>query len=68
MPRWDFKCPNCGDVYEERYPSLAEAELLPPLCDCNGNFTDNPFVMQRQHSAPSAVIVNGYNAKNGYSR
>lgn len=66
MPRFDFKCPDCGlvryDVWISGYrdsQGLRTADIAP--CEfCGG-------ILEKQPAAPN-FSVSGFNAKNGYSR
>lgn len=70
MPLYDFKCPACGAVKEERFVTYAESEARQVLCNevvlverrsqvC-GTF------MEKQPSA-ACFTVKGFNATNHYS-
>jgi predicted nucleic acid-binding Zn ribbon protein len=70
MPRYDFKCATCGFTasnwrhcfdHEEEDAMVHEFKPAPVApCECGG-------AREKQPSAPNFVI-NGYNAKNGYSK
>ncbi len=55
MPRYDFKCNECGKVVEMTVPLGWETVR----CLCGG-------VLHKQPAAPNFTIT-GYSAKNGYS-
>lgn len=61
MPLYDFKCDDCGHVQEHLFASLQAAVQDPVLCSvCHA-------ITMRQPSAPASVVVEGFNAMNGYS-
>jgi putative FmdB family regulatory protein len=64
MPRYDFKCTSCGKMRQDVWVSNFRDALNTPIdissCECGGQ-------LQKQPSAPNFTI-NGYNAKNGYSK
>lgn len=55
MPRYDFKCNECGKVVEYSVPLGWETVR----CLCGGT-------LEKQPAAPNFTIT-GYSAKNGYS-
>lgn len=64
---WDFICDSCNQVRGFMFINAAERELaeaeglvLCPEYDCGR-------VMRRLPSAPN-FVVNGYNARNGYTK
>ena len=62
MPRYDFKCPNCGtiraDVTVSNWRSATGDEMPYDCLDCGTRMVKLP-------SAPN-FSVKGYNAKNHY--
>jgi hypothetical protein len=60
MPRWDCECQDCGSVREMTARNLDELKRT-ATCDVCGYAMD-PL------PSKAAVIVNGFNAKNGYSK
>lgn len=61
MPRFDFLCPVCQEVRMDVYISTADVTAPRVVCPHCG------APMVRKPAAP-AFVVNGYNAKNGYSK
>ncbi len=66
MPRWDFQCTHCHRVTErvfttyEMMQRASEHKLLScDECGCS---------LERLPSAGTSFVVNGHNAKNGYSK
>lgn len=61
MPLYDFKCPHCAQVRQDVIvPSWNDAvRTHMERCTCGAE-------MLKQLAAP-AFVVNGYNAKNGYT-
>lgn len=71
MPLYDFKCPRCGAVKEERFVSYVESETREVRC--NGRCCVDPYckrtcntLMEKQISA-ACFSVKGFNATNHYS-
>lgn len=63
MPRWDFKCPECQHIAELVYSNVQAADAAWVVCvECEG---ERP--MERLPAAPN-FDVQGYSAKNGYSK
>lgn len=61
MPLYDYRCPKCDSVKAD---VLERWDAKPQTCFCGRS---SRFVtMVRQPSAPAAVSVIGYSAKNGY--
>lgn len=66
MPLYDFKCLKCGSRQERLFPSFnamqqqQDLTLFCPRRSCTG-------FMARQITAPSSVIVTGFNKVNGYA-
>ncbi|MFZ9891782.1 MAG: zinc ribbon domain-containing protein [Ilumatobacteraceae bacterium] len=59
MPLWDFFCATCNRTSELFFPSYAASEnAVCPHCHA-------PVVRQ---PAAGSFVVNGYNAKNHYSK
>jgi predicted nucleic acid-binding Zn ribbon protein len=63
MPRFDFQClhPSCKMVRVNVYVATADAAKPHITCATCG------ALMEKLPSAPN-FVVNGYNAKNGYSK
>lgn len=67
MPRYDYMCTACerirNDVWVSSFRDALGESYQPDIapCECGNTF------WKRQPSAPNFVI-NGYNAKNGYSK
>ena len=64
MPSWDYVCDHCGYNQVEHFSSaewrdMQESELK---CECCGERR-----LMRKPAAPN-FQVNGYSAKNGYSK
>jgi len=58
MPLYEYKCRFCSQVKSEMRPVHERNEC--PICeDCE--------VLMNRVISPSAIKVNGYNEKNGYS-
>lgn len=69
MPRWDFKCPECGRVEEhffESYHAMLAAvhDEAEPVCHCQDYAQ---LIQMERQPASGSFIVFGYNARNGYS-
>lgn len=59
MPRFDFKCPQCGEEEHDVWVSFADPQ--PVLClNCEHK-------MRKLPAAPN-FTVKGYNASNGYTK
>lgn len=59
MPRYDFKCPNCGTIRADvTVSNWRDAGGHVELCDCG-------YEMAKVPSAPN-FTVKGFNAKNHY--
>jgi putative FmdB family regulatory protein len=63
MPLYDFLCMRCGLGFEALVASSDQRTAPCPYCRTHGK----EAVGERQASAPGLVVVNGFNAKNGYS-
>lgn len=64
MPRYSYRCPECMATYEAPRPmGLRDAPLQCARC----LFNDKESWCERIPDAPS-FTVNGFNAKNGYSK
>lgn len=61
MPLYDFRCAHCAHVQEKLFVSLRAAVTATVLCPVCHALT------VRQQSSPAVVVVNGFNATNGYS-
>jgi predicted nucleic acid-binding Zn ribbon protein len=65
MPRYDFKCTSCGkirqDVWVSNFRDALNTRIMVSPCDECGAW------MEKLPCAPNFTI-NGYNAKNGYSK
>ncbi len=60
MPRWDCECQDCGSVEEitaRNFEELKDKAICPY---CGYHMDPLP--------SKAAVIVKGFNAKNGYSK
>lgn len=61
MPRYDYKCPRCGDMTEVARPiERRDDPVYCPKCDFQSE-------MYRKVPVRVGFKVTGYNAKNGYS-
>jgi hypothetical protein len=66
MPRFDFKCPSCGairkDVWVNTFLEAQDVKHIniSPCALCN-------VPLEKLPAAPN-FVVNGFNAKNGYSK
>lgn len=66
MPRYDFKCEDCGHVREDVWMSTYRESQgvdtldIAPCEKCGG-------LLRKMPSAPNFTVT-GYNAKNGYSK
>ena len=61
MPRFDFRCRQCGKLFEVSVES--HVQTYPCSCSSKGF----PGIADKQVSAP-AFVVKGYSAANGYSK
>jgi len=59
MPTYDFKCLTCGHIVTQTYSNWRDAIASGPQ-HCGAP-------MEKQMAAP-AFAVNGYSAKNGYTK
>lgn len=62
MPRFDYKCPTCGQTQEIDTHGLPDYLIEIECGTCPGR-----PLLERQPAAP-AFNVRGFNARNGYSR
>jgi putative FmdB family regulatory protein len=60
MPIYEYKCNKCGRVYEELVLTPSHTEVTINCPDCKE-------VCEKQMSK-SSFVVNGFNAKNNYSK
>ena len=61
MPLYEFECRICGHIYEELQEKISNEKIQYSLCPkCDG--------MAKRIMSPYSFIVNGYNAKNHYSK
>ncbi|MFZ9885149.1 MAG: FmdB family zinc ribbon protein [Ilumatobacteraceae bacterium] len=59
MPLWDFRCDRCVQVYELWFSSYAASQHA--VCPtCQSSVVRLPSI--------GGFVVNGYNAKNQYSK
>jgi putative FmdB family regulatory protein len=61
MPIWTFRCRDCGATTDLRFPTY---DASVKNASCPHCYSQD---VERIPSAPGFVI-NGYNAKNGYSK
>lgn len=61
MPRWVYKCPQCGGESTQAFANVEERDKTVVLCEECDRF------MVRQPAAP-AFAVGGFNARNGYAK
>jgi len=64
MPRYDYRCGECGHVQEQTFASLEMANLYDFDLTCHRCGEE---AMTRLPASPNFAIK-GYSAKNGYSR
>lgn len=62
MPLYEFQCNVCGYIFEEIHKTLKISSYC-PVCKEKGKKSIAKKLLSR-----SSFIVNGYNAKNGYSK
>lgn len=62
MPLFDYRCPKCH-VESEHLVRSADRDLV--YCACARHKV--PVLMTRLASAPAAITIVGYSAKNGYT-
>lgn len=63
MPRYAFKCEQCGSIRDENFKNVLEADLANLYCrECE----EPDHRLTRIFTAPN-FHIKGYNAKNGYS-
>lgn len=71
MPRWLYKCSQCGYEKDAIFRSLDEANEKSVWCDnpagCTPTVPGGVCRMIRQASAPS-FSIKGYSAANGYAK
>jgi hypothetical protein len=73
MPRFDFKCPLCGNVRHDVWVSLLNLERkdfgkdISPCLRMIGDGLVCGGILEKQPCAPN-FSVKGFNAKNGYSK
>ena len=65
MPRFDYRCPKCGNVVEMNAPLWEGAEMI-PVCVMPGCTPEYP-AMEKLPAAPNFTIK-GFSEKNGYSK
>lgn len=70
MLRWDVQCQTCGQVHEMWAKTREIRDKFIPYMRC-GDFCDPPMdcsgrIVLKPHAV--AFTVNGYSAKNGYSK
>ena len=65
MPIYEFQCNKCGYIFEEIEMESNPTKISShcPACKANGRKSIAKKIISR-----SSFIVNGYNAKNGYSK
>lgn len=65
MPVYEFQCNKCGYIFEEIHISSDPIKISSycPVCEKNGNKSIGKKIISK-----SNFIVNGFNAKNGYSK
>lgn len=71
MPTWDFKCPRCNAVIEITFGSWAEmkAEADAGRIDCQGDcWAEDVHVQLERQPAAGRFRIEGFNARNGYSK
>lgn len=56
MPRWDYKCPVCGHVYERFSTNVAEAEAQPAYHITNQH---GAVKMERQFPSTTFRLMGG---------
>jgi hypothetical protein len=61
MPSFDFKCPQCGRVYQKVGVTTTTTVVY---CD---DHADHDVICVRLPAAPNFTIK-GFSAKNGYSK
>ena len=64
MPLYEFQCNKCGYIFEEihkKYSSIKISSYC-PVCEQNGIKSVAKKIISR-----GSFIINGFNAKNGYS-
>lgn len=68
MPLYQYQCPRCGQRQQRLRPHAEANDLVECYCISDAQLGDMRYVpMVRVPSAPH-FVVNGYNAKNGYSK
>ena len=61
MPLYEFECKICGHIFEELQEKVSDDQIQYSLCPkCDG--------MSRKVMSPYSFVVNGFNAKNNYSK
>lgn len=54
MPRYDFKCPECGITFEQITPVLTDRL---PCMQCSSLLSTRPNLAERQLSFPSLLHI-----------
>jgi len=65
MPLYEFQCNKCGYIFEEIYRKSSPTKISSycPVCKNNGITSIAKKIISK-----SNFVINGYNAKNGYSK
>ncbi len=65
MPLYEFQCNKCGYIFEEIHEKYSPTKISSycPVCTDKGIKSIGKKIMSR-----GSFVINGFNAKNGYSK
>lgn len=65
MPLYEFQCNICGYIFEEICKKFEPTKISSscPVCKENGKTSIAKKIISK-----TSFVINGYNAKNGYSK